>query len=100
MQAIWHFHSGDEGLAWRVIGVTARLCIELGLHRAETYMKINDEQERLAAMKLFWSIYVLDHRWSIGTGMSFALQDADIDKNMPTPVRSLSVSGDEPSLIV
>lgn len=86
IQAIWHFHSGDEGLAWRVIGLTARLCLELGLHRAETYQKISDEQDRTSALKLFWSVYVLDHRWSMGTGMSFALQDADLDENLPTIV--------------
>lgn len=86
MKAIWHFHSGDEGLAWRLIGLTARHCLELGLHRAQTYQKFEPEKERSAALKLFWSIFVLDHRWSIGTGMSFALQDADLDKNLPPPV--------------
>jgi len=37
-------------------------------------------------IKLFWSIYVLDRRWSFGTGMPFALQDADIDPLLPEPV--------------
>jgi hypothetical protein len=31
---------------------------------------------------------VLDRRWSLGTGMPFALQDADLDHNLPKPVRS------------
>ena len=45
--------------------------------------------ERLQACKLFWSIYVLDRRWSFGTGMPFAIQDADIDPALPEPVRAL-----------
>lgn len=88
LQAIYHFHTDDEGLAWRVIGLTGRLCLELGLHRLETYQKkYQDEQERTSAVKLFWSIYVLDHRWSMGTGRSFALPDSDLDKDLPTLVR-------------
>lgn len=74
--------------------MTARLCLELGLHRSETYAtKFKDERERTGAVKLFWSVYVLDHRWSMGTGMSFALQDADLDKTLPTPVRSHRLGG-------
>lgn len=34
---------------------------------------------------LFWAIYVLDRRWSFGTGMPFALQDSDIDPQVPKP---------------
>lgn len=45
--------------------------------------------ERSQACKLFWSIYVLDRRWSFGTGMPFAIQDADIDPALPEPVRAL-----------
>ena len=45
-----------------------------------------NEEERKWAIKLFWSVYVLDRRWSFGTGMPFALQDADIDPALPEPV--------------
>ncbi len=63
------------------------MCIELGLHRRDSLFKVvTDEEERSNAIKLFWSIYVLDRRWSFGTGMPFALQDADIDPNLPEPV--------------
>lgn len=84
---MYHFLSDDEGLAWRIIGIAARLCIELGLHRSETYATLfPDEDERLVAIKVFWSVYVLDRRWSFGTGMSFALSDTDIDSSLPKPV--------------
>ena len=77
---MYHFHCDDESLAWRLTGNAARMAIELGLHRHETYDSIFATQsEREFAVILFWSIYVLDRRWSFGTGMPFALQDADID---------------------
>ena len=50
-----------------------------------------DEEERSWAVKLFWSIYVLDHRLSFGTGMPFAVQDADIDPWLPEPVRATKI---------
>ena len=63
------------------------MCIEIGLHRAETLFKrFSNDEERSWAIKLFWSIYVLDRRWSMGTGMPFAVQDTDIDPSLPEPV--------------
>lgn len=65
------------------------MCIELGLHRRDSLFKvITDEAERADAIRVFWSIYVLDRRWSFGTGLPFTLQDADIDPTLPEPVRS------------
>ena len=82
---MYEFHRDNEGTSWRIIGLTARLCIELGLHRRETHEAMQDETQRSEAALLFWSIYVLDRRWAFGTGMPFALQDADIDPQLPKP---------------
>jgi hypothetical protein len=83
---MYHFHCDDESLAWRLTGNAARMAMELGLHRHETYSTIfTTDAERNVAMILFWSIYVLDRRWSFGTGMPFALQDADIDPLLQKP---------------
>lgn len=82
---MFEFQRDNEGSSWRIIGLTARLCIELGLHRHETYDAMTDETERSEAILLFWSIYSLDRRWSFGTGMPFALQDTDIDPMLPKP---------------
>ena len=84
---MYYFNRGDEGQAWRLIGVAARSCIEMGLHRRESLLKsFNNEAEYLSATKLFWIVYALDRRWSFGMGMPFALQDADIDPSLPEPV--------------
>jgi hypothetical protein len=86
---MYHFHCDDESLAWRLTGNAARMATELGLHRHETYTSIfTTESERNAAVVLFWSIYVLDRRWSFGTGMPFALQDADLDPLLQKPDNS------------
>lgn len=82
---MYEFHRDNEGISWRIVGHTARVCIELGLHRRETYDAIQDESERAETLLLFWSIYSLDRRWSFGTGMPFALQDSDIDPQVPKP---------------
>jgi hypothetical protein len=82
---MYEFHRDNESTSWRIIGVTARLCIELGLHRRETYEAMKDETEKSETVLLFWAIYVLDRRRSFGTGMPFALQDSDIDSQLPKP---------------
>jgi hypothetical protein len=70
-----------------MIGQVARMCIELGLHRREALFKsIPDPEERADAIRLFWSVYVLDRRWSFGTGLPFAIQDGDVDPTLPEPV--------------
>ncbi|KAJ5088948.1 hypothetical protein N7532_007632 [Penicillium argentinense] len=76
----------EETLAWRTIGIVERMCLEKGLHRRETL----NQPAILAAgkdriLRLFWSIYILDMRWSFGTGMPFALEDTDIDPWLPEP---------------
>ncbi|KAG9229952.1 fungal-specific transcription factor domain-containing protein [Amylocarpus encephaloides] len=84
MTSIYHFHTDDEVLAWRTIGIAARIALEMGLHRKESLeQNFRDPQARHWALRLFWCIYVLDRRWSFGTGMPFALQDTDIDPELP-----------------
>ncbi|KAK8216503.1 fungal-specific transcription factor domain-containing protein [Phyllosticta capitalensis] len=83
---MYHFHRDAEALAGRFSTTAARLCLELGLHRSETYGTLSsDDKERNAMLKLFWSVYVLDRRWAFGTGLPFALNDADIDPHLPKP---------------
>lgn len=88
---MYHFHCDEEPLAWRIIGQTARMCIEIGLHRRDSLYRVTTDEDRATVVKLFWSIYVLDRRWSFGTGMPFAIQDTDIDPTLPEPVSPLKV---------
>jgi hypothetical protein len=89
----YRFLSNDEILAWRAMGQVARHCLELGLHRREGLAKIVDEQHRKNALVTFWTAYVLDRRWSFGTGLPYVVQDEKIDPYLPYPVSSFRYSG-------
>lgn len=86
----YHFLSNDEVLAWRHMGHVARLCLELGIHQKMGLMSIQSEQERKNALVSFWSAYVLDRRWALGTGLPYVVQDDEIDPQLPLPVWSPS----------
>jgi hypothetical protein len=63
------------------------MALEMGLHRKESLVQsFPDPESQTWPIRLFWCIFVLDRRWSFGTGMPFALQDADVDPELPTPV--------------
>ncbi|KAL2140409.1 hypothetical protein VTI28DRAFT_3829 [Corynascus sepedonium] len=84
VMAIYHFLSDEELYAWRTIGIAARLALEMGLHRRQSLLEnFPDPKERTIALCLFWCIYVLDRQWSLGTGLSFALVERDIDPELP-----------------
>lgn len=82
----YRFLSNEEVLAWRVMGEVARHCLELGLHRREGLARIPDEEERRNALNTFWTAYVLDRRWSFGTGLPYVVHDDKIDPKLPYPV--------------
>ncbi|KAK4186395.1 putative fungal-specific transcription factor [Podospora australis] len=81
----YRYLSNDEILAWRVVGHVARLCMELGLHRKEGLQKIKDPKVQRDAVLTFWSMYVLDRRWSFSTGLPFVCHDDKIDPTLPQP---------------
>ncbi|KAK4199299.1 putative fungal-specific transcription factor [Triangularia verruculosa] len=81
----YRYLSNDEVLAWRVVGHVGRLCLELGLHRREGLHNITDPTVRRNALLTFWSVYVLDRRWSFSTGLPFVYHDDKIDPGLPKP---------------
>jgi hypothetical protein len=86
-QSVYYFQIDEDLLAWRTIGNASRMALEMGLHRRRSLMdnyKSPELQER--ATKVFWCVYALDRRWSFGTGLSFALNERDIDPELPEPV--------------
>lgn len=77
-------------MAYRVIGLAARMCLEMGLHRRDALVKsFPSEDQWNEITRIFWTVYSLDRRWSLGTGLPFVIQDDDIDPNLPEPVRSV-----------
>lgn len=60
--------------------------MEIGLHRKQSLIdKYADKETRSFAIQVFWVVYELDRRWSFGTSLPFALNDRDIDANLPEP---------------
>ncbi|KAL5089090.1 hypothetical protein Trisim1_005946 [Trichoderma cf. simile WF8] len=78
------YFRNDENQAWRMIGLAARLCIELGLHQANS-LHLSYPKSSTRALTLFWDVYILDRRFSLSTGRPFAIQDVDIDPALPKP---------------
>lgn len=84
--SIYYFHIDEDLLAWRTIGLACREALVLGLHRRITLFEtFPTKEDRDLAVRVFWTIYVLDRRWSFGTNLSFALVDRDIDMELPEP---------------
>lgn len=84
--ATYHFHTDDDAMAYRIIGLAARMCLELGLHRRDALIKaFPNEEDWSEITRIFWSVYSLDRRWSFGIGLPFVIQDDDIDPNLPEP---------------
>ena len=65
--------------------------MELGLHCGDTWARTGGSflgELRLAwTSRLWWCVFVLDRKFSFGTGLPFAIQDSDIDADVPEPVR-------------
>lgn len=79
-QSIYYFMTDRESLAWRNIGSVIRMLQELGYHNcADLQHRFKSRGAREKAKKVLWSAYMLDRRWSFGTGLPFAIHDSDID---------------------
>lgn len=72
-----------ERLAWRTIGIVARMSLDAGFHRHETF--VNSGSDQSVKLRLFWCVYVLDIRYSFGTGRPFSIKETDIDPLLPKP---------------
>ncbi|KAH6644473.1 fungal-specific transcription factor domain-containing protein [Boeremia exigua] len=89
MLSLYFCHTEEELFAWRAIGRASRQALEMGLHRRQSLLdNFKDPEERKLAVQVFWVIYELDRRWSFGTSLSFALNDRDIDTQLPEPGKS------------
>ncbi|KAK1701022.1 fungal-specific transcription factor [Colletotrichum godetiae] len=86
LQAVYSFMTGDDLQAWRLVGIVARWCLEMGLHQSATISKtFKDAGKRKMAMRLFWCVYTLDRRWGFGAGLPFVMHNFDVDQQLPEP---------------
>ncbi|KAH7177178.1 hypothetical protein DER46DRAFT_654434 [Fusarium sp. MPI-SDFR-AT-0072] len=72
---IFFFLNDREKEAWRIIGNIVRLVHEQSCQEQEA------SAENIPGT-FFWSLYTLDRRWSFGTGLPFAVQDSEINRQL------------------
>ncbi|KAI1878284.1 uncharacterized protein JN550_000466 [Neoarthrinium moseri] len=78
--SIYYFMTDRETLAWRTVGHVVRMLQELGYHNSSNLQqRFRSDEAKRRAKKVFWSAYMLDRRWSFGTGLPFGILDSDID---------------------
>ncbi|KAJ5414228.1 hypothetical protein N7509_000855, partial [Penicillium cosmopolitanum] len=79
---------------WHMVGIAARMCFELGLHRNQTYRAStmphatsNNEflTESEIRRRCFWSVVDMDRVVSITLGRPLAIHLEDVDTTLPDP---------------
>ncbi|OOQ90433.1 hypothetical protein PEBR_04798 [Penicillium brasilianum] len=66
--------------AWRIAGMAAKLCLELGLHRSRFFEDSQVLPRRMADWKrLFACVYRLDRQWSFHTSLPWTLHGREIN---------------------
>lgn len=84
----------NSASVWHLVGIAARLCVELGLHRQSSYpilavhgdsapQTIVNYQDQETRRRCFWTLLCMDRIVSIVLGRPFALHDDDIDTALP-----------------
>ncbi|KIW25685.1 uncharacterized protein PV07_08846 [Cladophialophora immunda] len=80
LTALFYYNLDDELRASRYSCLASRRCLEMGLHRRETLLKhFPGEDARKEVLRIFWSVYTLDRRTSLGLGVPFVIQDSLVD---------------------
>ncbi|RTE73277.1 hypothetical protein BHE90_012304 [Fusarium euwallaceae] len=83
LAALYYYHIDEEVISGRIVGLAARLCLEIGLHRRPALeASFPNPDERLTALRTLWSIYMLERRISLGQLMPFMIQDACVDPSL------------------
>ncbi|ODO07717.1 hypothetical protein I350_03291 [Cryptococcus amylolentus CBS 6273] len=83
---VYMFRHTSSGLnLWHAGGIAIRSAIELGLHRRIKSVAARERDPRAYCMRqrVFWGAYILDRMISIQFGRPFAVQDRDIDIELP-----------------
>ncbi|KAL1963721.1 hypothetical protein VTN77DRAFT_7925 [Rasamsonia byssochlamydoides] len=71
--------------AYLYIGLAARIAYTLGLHREETYDEMN-MVGRETALRVWWTLFQLDHEISRYRGRPCAIEAGDIHRRMPSEI--------------
>jgi hypothetical protein len=88
---------------WHLVGIAARICLELGLHRESAYpLNPSNEQDQDAAdrhrqqevsRRCFWCLIAMDRVTSNILGRPLAIRDEDVDTLLPSTEDDVSLFG-------
>lgn len=82
-KALYHYYLDEEVFTGRITTLAARLCMEMGLHRRTVLeAKFPDVEERLTALRTFWSVFMLERRTSLSQGIPFIIPDPYADPSL------------------
>ncbi|KAL4901699.1 fungal-specific transcription factor domain-containing protein [Aspergillus multicolor] len=81
---------------WHLVGIAARMCLELGLHREQVYQVPNSTGNVATSTVIqseirrwcFWSVIATDRVVSITLGRPLAIRLQDTDVSLPQPCLS------------
>ncbi|KAH9229937.1 hypothetical protein K456DRAFT_1919672 [Colletotrichum gloeosporioides 23] len=69
---------------WSQVRYAVTLCIELGLHRKQPGTSSHSQRDVEIRRRAFWACYCLDRMTSVVLGRTFAIDDRDINVEMPS----------------
>lgn len=94
---------------WHLVGIAARICLELGLHKESAYpLKCTPEldlpdlvryQKQEISRKCFWCLIAMDRVTSNILGRPLAIRDEDIDAMLPSDTSDAGEFHPSPSSI-
>ncbi|KAJ3492657.1 hypothetical protein NLG97_g5238 [Lecanicillium saksenae] len=79
----YQFRAPSGPSIWHLLGVTLRLCIELGYHRKSDTASYQDPYITELQKRFFWCTYCFDRMVSIMSKRPFGIHDMDIDVEVP-----------------
>ncbi|KAJ5833658.1 hypothetical protein N7474_001969 [Penicillium riverlandense] len=85
ISSLYYLHKRQDLRAWRMIRFAVEQALELQLHTQEGLARYGQLSNRTWALRVFWSVYVLDLRYSFGNNLPATLEDTDINSSIPEP---------------
>ncbi|KAI1361709.1 fungal-specific transcription factor [Xylaria arbuscula] len=71
--------------AYILSGTAMRSAIVMGLHLNISESQLADAAAREHRRKLFWTVYMFDRMWGANLGLPAAIQDDEIEVDLPSP---------------
>jgi hypothetical protein len=75
---------GKPALAWKMVSISARMCLDLGLHRLSSSNADDNDDDARRKTILFWYVYSVDKGLAFNFGRTPTIHDYDIIAERPS----------------